>query len=100
MQVLYGFSNQGASGGDGQSVDAWLTAAEVPADGFSQVVAVRIALVLRSPDIADGDRADQDFQMFSEENRITFTLSTTGDGRIRQPFTTAIALRNQMLVVD
>lgn len=100
MQVLYGFSNQGTSGGDGQSVDAWLTADEVPADGFGQVVAVRIALVLRSPDIADGDRSDQDFEMFSEENRITFTLSTTGDGRIRQPFSTAIALRNQMLVVD
>lgn len=100
MQVLYGFSNQGTSGGDGQSVDSWLTADEVPTDGFRQVVAVRIGLVLRSPTFADGDQTAQDFQMFSDENRITFTLSTAGDGRMRQPFSTAVALRNQMLVVD
>ncbi|MDT8410196.1 MAG: PilW family protein [Wenzhouxiangellaceae bacterium] len=99
MQVLYGFSNQGASGGDGQSVDAWVAADQIPDGGFGQVVAIRITLMLRSPDLADGDRSDQDFQMFSEDD-FTFTLSTTGDGRIRQPFSTTIALRNQMLVVD
>lgn len=100
MQVLYGFSNQGSAGGDGQSVDSWATADSVPDEGFEQVIAVRIAVLMRSPERADGDRTDQNFELFSEQNGLTITLGTTGDGRIRLPFTTAVALRNQMLVFD
>lgn len=100
MQVLYGFSNDSDSGGDGQSIDAWLAADEIPEDGLPQIIALRISLMMRSPERADGDRTDQTFDLFAEDNRLALSLSTTGDGRIRQPFSTAIALRNQILVID
>lgn len=99
MQVLYGFS-RAAPDGDGQSVDTWLTADEIPSDGFGQVIALRLALLMRSPENADTDRTNQSFDLFDEDNQVSMTLNTTGDGRIRHPFSTALALRNQQLVID
>ena len=102
MQVLYGFSRTASAGGDGQSVDAdnWVTADNIPAGGWPQVIAVRISLLMRSPERADGDQTEQTFELFGEDNLATLTLTATGDGRIRQPFSTAVALRNQLLVIE
>ncbi len=102
MQVLYGFSRTASAGGDGQSVRPgdWLTADNVPEDGFPQVIAVRISLLMRSPERADGDQTEQTFELFGEDNLPALTVTATGDGRIRQPFSTTTALRNQLLVIE
>ena len=102
MQVLYGFSRTASAGGDGQSVRSgdWVTADNVPEDGWPQVIAVRISLLMRSPERADGDQTEQTFELFGEDNLAALTLTASGDGRIRQPFSIAIALRNQLLVIE
>jgi len=92
MQILYGFS-AAAPGGDGQSVDNWLRADQVPADGWGQVIALRVAVGIRSPENADGD-----------QNTVVLDLSganisVDGDGRLRQPFSTTVALRNRLIVI-
>ena len=97
MQILYGFS-RAAPEGDGQHVNNWLSADEIPDNtvtgefGWPQVIALRLGLSVRSTARADGDNTD-----------ITLNLAGTdftapGDGRIRQPFSTAVALRNRVLV--
>lgn len=92
LQILYGYS-EAAPSGDGQSVDDWLTAAEVPADGWQQVIALRVGLSIRSPDIADGDRTDVTFDLSGTN------VTVTGDGRLRQPFSATVALRNRLIVI-
>jgi len=92
MQILYGFS-EAAPDGDGRSIDSWVTADDIPDGGWGQVIAIRLSLSVRSPETADFDNTD-----------VTFDLSETdvtvrGDGRIRQPFTTTIALRNRVIVI-
>lgn len=90
LQVLYGFSLPAESGGDGQSVNHWLTADQVPDWGL--VIAARLAIVTRSPEIGDSDRDAQTFDLAG-----TIATSPT-DGRIRNAFSTTVALRNRMLV--
>lgn len=92
MQVLYGFSDA-APTGDGQSVDAWETAASVPAGGWEQVIALRLALGVRSPETADTDRTAVTLDL-SETN-----VTAPADGRLRQPFSATIALRNRVIVI-
>lgn len=101
MQVLYGFS-RAAPDGDGQSVRSgdWVTADDIPADGLPQVIALRISLLMRSPESADGNQTDQTFELFGEDNLAALTVTASGDGRIRQPFSTTTALRNQLLVIE
>jgi len=91
MQVLYGFS-QAAPAGDGQSVNNWLAASDLPDDGWEQVIAVRVALSLSSPDRADADTTDVTFDLAGTD------ITLRGDGRLRQPFSTTVALRNRLLV--
>ncbi|MGB0514990.1 MAG: PilW family protein, partial [Wenzhouxiangellaceae bacterium] len=78
MQILYGFS-AASPAGDGQSVNNWLTASEVSADGWQQVLALRLALSVRSPETADFDRTQLTFDLADAD------IAITGDGRIRQP---------------
>jgi len=92
MQLLYGFS-RAAPNGDGQSVNDWLTADEVPADGWEQVIAVRIGFIVRSPELADNDQTAQVFEVTGTD------VTAQGDGRLRVPFMSTIALRNRVLVL-
>ncbi len=92
MQVLYGFS-AAAPAGDGQSVDNWLSADQVPADGWGQVIALRLAVGIRSPENADGDQNTVVFDLSGAD------ISAAGDGRLRQPFSTTVALRNRLIVI-
>lgn len=90
MQVLYGYS-QPAPDGDGQTVDFWVTADDVPDWDF--VIGARVSLVLRSSE-----------SMSSGVLRQTFDLGGTAfsppeDTRLRQPFSASISLRNQQLVL-
>ena len=91
MQVLYGYS-RAAPDGDGQSVNNWLTADQVPADGWQQVIAIRLALSVRSPERADLDQTDIEYDLAGAN------ITVAGDGRVRQPFSTTVALRNRVLV--
>lgn len=92
MQILYGFSRRSPDG-DGQSVNDWLTADQVPAAGWQQVLAVRVALSVRSQERADLDQSTIVFDLAGTQ------VSVDGDGRIRQPFTTTVALRNRIIVL-
>lgn len=91
MQVLYGYSLPADQGGDGQTVDFWVTADQVPDWDF--VIGARIALLVRSSE-----------NMGAGALRRTFDLAGTSfehpeDGRLRQPFFSTISLRNQQLVL-
>jgi len=91
MQVLYGYSLPSDEGGDGQTVNFWLTADQVPHWEF--VIGARLSLLLRSPEsMGDGDV------------QRTFDLASTAfmhpsDGRLRQPFFASISLRNRQIVM-
>jgi len=97
MQVLYGFS-RAAPLGDGQHVNNWLSADEIPNNtitgefGWPQVIALRLGLSVRSSARADLDNTDITLELATTE------ITAPGDGRIRQPFSTAVALRNRVLV--
>ena len=91
MQVLYGYS-EAAPTGDGQSVNNWLTADQVPANGWQQVIAVRLGLSVRSPERADFDQTDIEYDLAGAN------ITVSGDGRVRQPFSTTVALRNRVIV--
>ena len=91
MQILYGYSLPADQGGDGQTVNFWLTADAVPDWDF--VIAVRIGLVARS---SEG--------MSAGSLRRTFNLAGTtfthpDDVRLRHQFSVTISLRNQQLVL-
>ncbi|MEM7053395.1 MAG: PilW family protein [Pseudomonadota bacterium] len=93
LQVRYGYSRDATQGGDGQSVrfeEDWLTADQVP--NWRQVIAMRISMSVQSPDIADGERDAQTFTLAGVD------VTSAADGRLRQPFSTTIALRNQIIV--
>jgi type IV pilus assembly protein PilW len=91
LQVQLGFS-RAAPAGDGQSVNDWIDASSVPDDGWGQVIALRIGLSMRSDESADRDETQQTFELGGANIQIP------GDGRIRQPFSSTIALRNRLLV--
>ena len=93
MQILYGFS-RAAPQGDGQSVNNWLDANQIPAGGWPQVIAIRLALSVRSSARADLNNADITLDLASTN------ITAPGDGRIRQPFSTTVALRNRVRVID
>ncbi|HKL51917.1 MAG TPA: PilW family protein [Wenzhouxiangellaceae bacterium] len=91
MQLLYGFS-RAAPNGDGQSINDWLTASNIPPGGWPQVIALRLALSIRSTETADTDNTDITLDLGGSN------ITAPGDGRIRQPFSTTVALRNRLLV--
>ena len=96
LQVLYGYS-RAAPFGDGQHVNEWLSADEIPNNGtgevgWPQVIALRLGLSVRSSARADLDNTDITLELAGAD------ITAPGDGRIRQPFSTAIALRNRVLV--
>lgn len=91
MQILYGYSLPVDQGGDGQTVDFWLPADEVPDWQF--VIGARLSLLLRSPDnMADG-AVQQTFDLASTQ------FTHPEDRRLRQPFFTSISLRNRQIVL-
>ncbi len=99
FQVLYGFSSA-APAGDGESIDFWVTADDVPADGWDQVLAVWVGLSVVSEDRADGDNSNVTFTDLVGVPGTGVDIEIPGDGSLRQPFSATIALRNQLLVID
>lgn len=91
MQVLYGFS-RAAPQGDGQHVNNWLSADEVPAGGWPQIISLRLGLSVRSSARADLDNTNVTLDLAAAN------ITAPGDGRLRQSFSTAVALRNRLLV--
>jgi len=91
MQILYGYSLPAEQGGDGQTVDFWLPADEVPDWQF--VIGVRLSLLLRSPDNMAGEQVQRTFDLASTQ------FTHPEDGRLRQPFFASISLRNRQIVM-
>lgn len=91
MQVLYGYSLPVEQGGDGQTVDFWLPADEVPDWKF--VIGVRLSMLLRSPDNMAGETVQRTFDLASTQ------FTHPEDGRLRQPFFASISLRNRQIVM-
>lgn len=89
LQVLYGYSRPASAGGDGQSVNNWLTADQVPDWGL--VIAARLEFVVRSPEQSGPGRDPESFTLAGTR------VDGPDDGRIRKNFSTTAALRNRML---
>mgnify|MGYP005845172443 CR=1 FL=1 len=92
MQIQYGFSRNPPTG-DGQSIDDWLSADQIPTDGWGQVIAMRLGFIVRSEENADGSTVEQTFDLAGVD------VGTQGDGRMRHAFSTTIALRNRLIVL-
>lgn len=84
MQITYGVDNE--LDGD---VDSYVTADAVGAN-WNRVAAVRVGLVMRSPDEYGTELDERDYFV----NGATF--DPLDDRRIRQVFTTTIAIRNRL----
>jgi type IV pilus assembly protein PilW len=91
MQLLYGYSLPAEQGGDGQTVNFWLPADEVP--NWEFVIGARVALIVRSPDSMGAGSMQQTFDL------ISTSYVAPEDMRLRQPFTTSISLRNRQIVM-
>ena len=85
MQVLYGFDNNGDD-----RIDEYRTAAGISAADWPSVRAVRVGLLVRSPDETGTEIDDATYVV----NGMTF--NPVDDRRVRQVFTTTIALRNRL----
>ena len=90
MQVLYGISLPADQGGDGQSVDFWLPADEV--DNWELVIALRTTMLVRSQENAGQEAIEQEFNLAGTD------INAGTDARLRQQFSTTVALRNRVLV--
>lgn len=91
MQILYGYSNTSDEGGDGQTVNHWLPASEVP--NWEFVIGARLSMLVRSPENAGDGTVQRTFDLLST------SVTHQEDGRLRQPFTASISLRNRQLVM-
>lgn len=91
LQILYGYSLPADQGGDGQSVDFWVPADEVPDWGL--IIGIRAAMLMRSPDRAGGAPVQQTFDLAGA--RITHP----SDNRMRRPFLTTVSLRNRQITL-
>lgn len=90
MQVLYGYSLPAGAGGTGQSVDLWLSAEDVP--DWNLVIAVRIALLLFSPDNADMDVDARTYELVGTD------ITAPSDARLRQVFSATSTVRNTQVI--
>jgi type IV pilus assembly protein PilW len=90
MQVLYGISLPASLGGTGQVVDEWLTADQVTS--WDVVIAVRLAALVSSQENIVGQAASQTF------NLAGTSIVGLSDRKLRQTFSTTVAIRNRVLV--
>ena len=98
MQIEYGYSNPGgggAAGGGGQLVNRWLTADEVP--NWEYVISTRISLLVRSPGSAGNESVSQTYNVGGSPDD-PLEITNPADQRLRNVFTTTVALRNRMVV--
>jgi hypothetical protein len=82
LQILYGIADS-----DTASAQSYLTAANVAADQWDDIVSVRISLLLRSTED----------NLTTKPQTYTFNgvAVTPGDRRLRQVFTSTVTLRNE-----
>jgi len=90
MQVLYGLSLPASLGGDGQYVDEWLTADQV--GSWNLIIAARVSFLVRSQENVSGAAVTQTY------NLAGTNISGPSDRRLRQAFSTTVAVRNRLLV--
>ena len=92
MQILYGYSNPSDEGGDGQTVNHWLPASEVP--NWEFVIGARLSLLARSPEnMGDGTVRS------ALSTWLVRRLRTRKMVALRHTFFSSIGLRNRQLVM-
>lgn len=91
LQVLYGYSLPAEQGGDGQTVNFWLPADEVP--NWEFVIGARLSMLVRSKESMGEGGQQNDYDLAS------MSYTHPEDGRLRQPFFAAISLRNRQIVM-
>lgn len=86
MQIEYGID----TGGSDRTADAYRRADEISATEWSQVVSVRIDLLLQGTDdnVASGAQAQSGLKFMG--------AAVSQDGRLRQVFSTTVAIRNRL----
>ncbi len=89
LQILYGYSAP-APIGDGQRVNRWYSAAEVP--NWELVIAVRMDAVVRSKQAVGGPALSVQFEIGEGS-----TVTLPPDRLLRHPVTATLALRNRMI---
>lgn len=98
MQIEYGYSfpgGGGTAGGGGQLVNRWLAAEDVP--NWEYVISARLSLLVRSPGPVGNERVSQTFNVGGSSDDPLEIISPA-DRRLRNVFTTTVALRNRMIV--
>lgn len=104
MQVRFGYDTD--AGADGR-INEYRTAAEVVSgatdeitidDNWRRVLSVRVALLMRSPDLAGGGvSTENDGTTAKTYNVLGTTVAPGADGVMRQIYETTIALRNRLV---
>lgn len=89
LQILYGYGAPSPRG-DGQQVDVWMTAAEVP--NWELVMAIRLDAIVRSDASVGTGAVAVQFEI-GEGNTVTMP----SDRLLRQPVTATMSLRNRMI---
>lgn len=92
MQILYGISypDDWTPPGDGQSINEWRMADEI--NNWDLVIAVSVALLVRSPDGVGTRRIQRTFDVNGTE------VTSPRDSRLREVFRTSVSLRNRLIV--
>ena len=92
MQLLFGYSEPGApaGSGDGQRVDRWVTAQNVP--NWEYVIAARVGLLVRSPGPVGTGSATQTYEV-----GLT-NVTHPADNTLRQAYNATVTLRNRQIV--
>ncbi len=94
MQILYGIDTNPTD--DNFQPNRYVTA-DNPVLQFDNVVAVRISLLLRTPQELNRNPAAGTFRLLGVENSTGVDITTLADRRIHKIFTTTIHLRNKAL---
>lgn len=92
LQVKFGRDNAPAGALDG-AVDEYVTADQVTAADWSNIVVVRISLVVRASDAVEKDVPVPSSGMV---NGVTVNYPSTGSKYDRRVFTTTVAVRNKI----
>ena len=93
MQILYGIDNTPAD--DNFQPDQFVTADPLDLSGFDNVVAVRISLLVRTPQETNRPQQAGSYRLLGVENATSVDVTPIADRRVRKVFTTTIQLRNK-----
>jgi len=93
MQILYGIDN--SPNDDNFQPDQFITADPLDLNGFENVVAVRISMLVRTPQETNRPQQANTYRLLGVMPETSVDVTTLADRRVRKVFTTTIQLRNK-----